>query len=368
MRVLLDATAGARPHLSGIGRYVHGIVTALAALPEAPPFDLGVRFTKWKGRSLLPRATGGRALKVRPLDDRLDWFLLRNVELFHGLDVRITRSKKPARLATLHDVFSIERDDLATESFRTRKIEHYKRLADEADAVICVSKATEDGFHAAFPRARARTTVVHHGISEAFTRADAQAIARVRARNRLNAPFLLFVGLLSTRKNLVALLDAFAEIAKRRADLDLVLAGKESHGFEEIAAAIERHPFKGRVKRVGFVPDAELPALYSAAELMVFPSLTEGFGLPVLEAFACGTPVVASNLPVFREIGGSELVVADAKDPGSLAAAIVKTWETPIDDARRARLAAHAAQFTWQAAGRKTLQVWIDALAHRGKS
>ncbi len=364
VRVVVDATAGARRDCSGIGRYVHGIVRALAARREAPPFELGVRLSKWRGRSFLPQGEG-RPLRARLVDDRLDWWLLRRVDLFHGLDVRITRSRRPVRVATLHDLFSFERNDLADAPFRAMKQAHYKRLADEADAIVCVSRATEERFLSAFPRVRGRTTVVHHGIAERFRRADAAAIGSVRRTYRLLRPFLLFVGLLSTRKNLLVLLDAFAELARRRDDVDLVLAGQESHGFAEIGDALARHPFAARVRKLGFVAEADLPALYSAAELFVLPSLSEGFGLPVLEAFACGTPVVASNLPVLHEIGAGELLYADSKDPSALAATLAGALDRPPDAERRARLAARAAPFTWSAAAERTLAVWQEALARR---
>ena len=372
-KFLIDATAGARAELSGVGRYVHELVRALTELRAsgaAPPFELGVRLAKWSGRHALPTTplakSGTDHLRIRRIDDRLDRFLLRDVALCHGLDARITPVRRIARVATLHDVFSLERDDLAEASFRQKKRRQYRQLADEADAVICISAATETGFLAEFPRARGRTHVIHHGIAPRFTRADDAAIAALRQRLRLDRPFLLFVGLLSTRKNLLALLDAYALLAKAGGrELDLVLAGKPSHGFEAIEAALARHPRRERIHLLGFVGDAELTALYSAAELFVFPSLSEGFGLPVLEAFACGTGVVASELPVLREIGGAELVTADSRDAAALASAIERALPACRDDGARARRRAHAAQFTWSATAAKTVAVWQTASERR---
>jgi glycosyltransferase involved in cell wall biosynthesis len=362
MKVVLDATAGARGDPSGVGRYVHELVRALAGSAEVPPFELGVRFSKWRGRGALPTTTGDRRVRVRVLDDRLDWLLLRGVDLFHGLDARITPSRKLARIATLHDLFSMERDDLARDDFRDMKRRRYRQLADEADAIVCVSQTTEERFLGAFPAARGRTYVIRHGVSARFERASAEVIAAVRRGRKLSGPFIAFVGLLSTRKNLLALLDAFADLGAKRENLTLVLAGAPSHGHDAIEAAIAKHPYRSRIRTLGFVPDGELPALYSAAELLVFPSLTEGFGLPVLEAYACGTPVVANNLPVLREVGGPELRVADAKDPHALASTIESALALPPDLERRERLVAHARSFSWDDAARKTVAVWIAAL------
>ena len=164
MKVVLDATAGARSDPSGVGRYVHELVAALASSSEAPPFELGVRFSKWRGRAALPVKSEQRRVRVRILDDRLDWLLLRGVDLYHGLDARITPSKKVARIATLHDLFSMERDDLANDGFREMKRRRYRQLADEADAIVCVSQTTEERFLAAFPAAKGRTYVIRHGV------------------------------------------------------------------------------------------------------------------------------------------------------------------------------------------------------------
>jgi glycosyltransferase involved in cell wall biosynthesis len=366
LRVVLDATAGARAEASGVGRYVHEIVRALGRRGDAPELCLGVRLSKWSGRRHLPPPRDGEPARLRWIDDRLDFLLLRGADLFHGLDGRVTTSRRLARAATLHDVFSVERDDLASDRFRDKKRGQYRLLADEADAVVCVSRATETAFLSAFPQARGRTHVVHHGVGAEFKPAGEAAVAAIRAKLGLHRHFLLFVGLLSTRKNLLVLLDAFAELARAHEELHLVLAGLPSHGFEEIAAAVECHPFRARVRRPGFVADADLPALYSAAECLVFPSLSEGFGLPVLEAFACGTPVVASDLPVLREVGGDELAVAPAGDAAALARAcgevLARAPAAGADDPARARRIARAGRFTWDAAAAATLQAWRAAL------
>jgi glycosyltransferase involved in cell wall biosynthesis len=360
--VVLDATAGARDELSGVGRYVHELVSALGRQLDAPHLELGVRFSKWSRRKRLP-APDGASRVLRVVDDRLDFLLLRDCDLYHGLDARITPWKGIPRTATLHDVFSLERDDLAREQFRAKKAGQYRRLADEADAIACVSRVTEAAFLSLFPQARDRTHVVHHGVGPEFRPASEAAVAALRAKYGLAKPYLLFVGLLSTRKNLIVLLAAFAELARARDDVELVLAGKESHGYEEIEGAIDRHPFKSRIRRLGFVPSADLPALYGAAACFVFPSLSEGFGLPILEAYACGTPAVASDLPVLREVGGDELEVAVASEPASFASACARMLEHGGDEAARTRRIRHSARFTWDEAAAATLDLWRLALA-----
>lgn len=364
--VLVDATAGARPERSGVGRYVHNLLAALAERPDLPRLALGVRSGKWRHRGHLPTGLFTPPLPVRRLLDWIDRFGMRSIDLVHGLDVRLPPNRRVTRIATLHDLFSLERDDLAPPSFREKRIAQYCALADSADRVICVSAATEAGFLRHFPAARGRTCVVHHGVEPRFRRADAAAIAELRARRHLPPRYLLFVGLLSTRKNLLYLLEAFRVLAERHPDLHLVLAGRPSFGFERIEEALARHPQRARIVLPGFVADDDLPALYSGAECFVFPSVLEGFGLPVLEAFACGTPVVASALPVLEEIGGGELTLVAGDAPEQFAAALEQQLAQPCDPLRRARLVAQAARFTWSAAAQATVAAWD--VAHRART
>ena len=364
-RILIDATAGARPDCSGIGRYVHELLRAIAAEPSAPDVEIGVRGSKWRDRGCLPLAAFGPPPTLRRLADWRDRFGLRGIDLVHGLDVRLPPNRRVACVATLHDLFSLERDDLADDRFRRKRAHQYQRLADDADRIVCVSAATEAAFLARFPQARGRTAVIHHGVDPRFVRPDAAELAAFRARHALPQRYLLFVGLLSTRKNLLMLLEAFRAVAAHDRDLALVLAGQQSHGFAPIAEAIERHPDRARIVRPGFVADAELPALYAAATCFAFPSLLEGFGLPILEAFACGTPVVASTLPVFAEIGGELLRTAPGDDPAAFAAALEAALAQRDDGALAARRITHARRFTWQRAMRSTIAVWQAALAER---
>jgi glycosyltransferase involved in cell wall biosynthesis len=207
--------------------------------------------------------------------------------------------------------------------------------------------------------------VVHHGVDPRFTRPDGAALRELRRRHQLPERYVLFVGLLSTRKNLLELLAAFTELSAKERDLALVLAGQESHGFDRIAAAIAAHPARDRIVRPGFVADGELPALYSGAAVFAFPSLLEGFGLPILEALRCGTPVVASDLPVFSEIGGGWIETVRRGDAAALAEALRRAATAGPDETLRERRAAHARRFTWTATAERTLAVWREALSAR---
>lgn len=360
MRVLLDATAAARPRRSGIGRYLVELIAALNALPEPPEIRLGLRLSKRRGRRHLPPQRS----RVRWLDDRLDRLLLRGYDVFHGPDARLTTARGMPRVATLHDLFSDQRDDLASPRFREKKLAQYQRLAEQADRILCVSAATREAFTTRFPAAAERCEVVHHGVAPMFRPPGADAVQAVRARLGLLRPFVLFVGLLSTRKNLGLLQRAFDAWSVHDPDLELVLVGEPSHGHAEIAKVRQSLRAAARIRELPFVEDNELPALYGAAEAFVFPSLAEGFGLPVLEALACGTPVLASDLPVLREVGGPHVRYAPPDSVDAWVAGLADLRRSGPDRGDAGDGTGWARRFTWEDCAARTRAAYQRAREH----
>jgi glycosyltransferase involved in cell wall biosynthesis len=191
-------------------------------------------------------------------------------------------------------------------------------------------------------------------------------IARVRARYRLHRPYVLSVGTLEPRKNLPLLLQAFdrllGRVGTRSAELDLVTVGGRGWRDRELLAELHRRLPGGRVHAVGYVPEADLVALYGGAEVLAYPSHFEGFGLPSLEAMACGTPVVASDVSALREVSGGAAFLVPVGDAEALAAQIAALVEDPrARAAASARGLARAAEFRWE---RTAERLWTFARAH----
>ena len=208
-------------------------------------------------------------------------------------------------------------------------------------------------------------TVVYGGVDPGFCPILPVARAALRQKYALPERFILSVGTIEPRKNLTALLDAYHTLRQSDPDLGLVIAGRRgwrSAGFFERLQALG---LEATVRLLGPVPDADLPALYSAAEVFAYPSLYEGFGLPPLEAMACGTPVVVSNTSSLPEVVGKAGLLVEPHDIAGLAAAIEAAL---TDTARQADLCARglmqARCFTWEAAARATLQVYQDVLSY----
>jgi glycosyltransferase involved in cell wall biosynthesis len=229
--------------------------------------------------------------------------------------------------------------------------------------VIAVSEFTRADVIDQYRLDPAKVVAIPNGVNSMF-RPMEDAEARVRERFGIDRPFVLCVGALQARKNVPLAIEAYARLMGRGTDCELVVAGGDRGGRIDVLDAILRTRLTGRVHLVGHVEDEELPALYSAARVLVFPSLYEGFGLPALEAMASGTPVVASNTTGLAEAVGDAGLTVDPTSAEELADALGRVLN---DTALRERLIAagheRAAHFTWARAAGATADVYRDVLA-----
>jgi len=248
---------------------------------------------------------------------------------------------------------------------------HWSTLfsARTARRIIAVSAATADDLARRYHVPRSKIRVVLHGVDPVFRRiTDPAVIAEARVRHGLGAgPYLLFVGTLQPRKNLSMLIDAFARLLDAWDAADgppprLALGGKKGWLYDTLFAQVERLDLIGRVRFLGYVPDADLPPLMSGATAVVLPSLFEGFGLPALEALACGAPLLAADATSLPEVTGDAALLLDPRNPAAWAAAMRRVLRDPdlrADLARRGP--ERAAQFTWARTAAQTLAVLEEA-------
>lgn len=243
-----------------------------------------------------------------------------------------------------------------------------------ATRVIAVSKATKQDIIKRYRKSSKGIHVVHEGVDHMLFRpVSRRQYELVLMRYGIFHPYFLFVGTIQPRKNLVRLIEAYSMLLKRPgplrlaaseaspAGMSLVLAGKPGWLNEDIYAAPRKLGVEQHVQFLGHVEPTELPALYSGAVALVFPSLFEGFGLPILEAFACGCPVITSNVSSMPEVAGDAALLVDPTSPEE----IVQAMERVLDRKERERLVragkARAQEFTWQRASRETLAVLEEA-------
>jgi glycosyltransferase involved in cell wall biosynthesis len=239
--------------------------------------------------------------------------------------------------------------------------------ARRATRIITPSEFTRRDIESRYGIASHRIIVTPYGVRENFRPLTEAEVRSVLGRYGLEPGFVFSLGRLNRRKNLGALLRAYAELrAQGRADLSLVIGGKVDHGADDILRGVRDSRRSSFVHWVGLIPDADLPAFYAGATCFVYPSLFEGFGLPLLEAMACGCPVVSSDRTSCPEVVGTAGLLVDPEDVMAIATAIARILD---DDALQADLRdrglARSRLFTWGESARRTLGVLQDAAGGR---
>ncbi|GAB4546505.1 MAG: glycosyltransferase family 1 protein [Anaerolineae bacterium] len=234
-----------------------------------------------------------------------------------------------------------------------------RRHAHLAARVIADSQATRADLIRHYHADPERVVVVYPGRDEALGRQDdPEAIAAVKARYNISGRYLLFLGTLQPRKNLVRLVEAFARLAPVWDDLQLALAGKRGWLYEDLFVRVKSLGLERRVVFTGYVADQDKAALISGALALVYPSLYEGFGLPLLEAMACGTPVLTSNVSSLPEVAGDAALLVDPLDTDAIAAGMVRLMtDVDLREALIQRGRAQVCKFSWAGAAREILRV-----------
>jgi glycosyltransferase involved in cell wall biosynthesis len=240
-------------------------------------------------------------------------------------------------------------------------------VARRARAIITVSNSARDDIVRLLRVPREKVHVITGAVSSDFRPVnDAARIEAVRARYGLQQPFILYVGTIEPRKNITRLVQAFARLKKAGLPHKLAIVGQPGWHCAPIFAEVERLGLRNEVIFTGYVAFEDLPVLYSAAESMAFPSLYEGFGLPVIEAMACGAPVVTSRSSSLMEVAGDAGLLVDPRSVGELATALRRLHEEPdLREELSRRGLARAAEFTWERSARATLDLYDEVARGR---
>ena len=261
---------------------------------------------------------------------------------------------------TVHDLAHERFPDLMTNE-RLRYTQHViKNAVQYSRKIIAVSQATADDLNQYYSIEKDRIHVVHHGVSEAFRPInDAEILQRIRSRYRIPERYFLFVGTLERRKNIPHLIRSYAKwISGKSKPQALVISGRPDNDYAEICQTIRDLQIEEHVHLLSYTVDTDLPLLYAGADAFVYPSIYEGFGLPVLEAMACGTPVICANTGSLPEIAAGHAMLIDPCNEDSLIEAFRKTADGINKDAiSRSKRIRHARNFTWERSARQTMSV-----------
>ena len=371
MRIGIDGRYIA-DHFPGIGRYTYNLA---AKLPELAPdtdfvlfhnprllntrYDLG-RLALNPNLRLLPVDVPTRSLKeqyqLRSLARALSldllhapyyvmpyWLHCPSVVTMYDLIPMIYPQHLPHRWTAW--IFR------ATASLATRRAKH----------IIAISESTRKDLVHFFGASEDRITVTHLAADERFRPLDCQQRENTIRTYGLPERYILYLGINKPHKNLIFLLEVLHEL---RTETKLVLAGKEDPRYPQVRDEVRRLRLDDRVVFLGDIPENDLPLIYSGAEVFLFPSLYEGFGLPVLEAMACGTPVVCSNCSSLPELVGDAAVTLDPQDRDGWLTALTEVLENEeLHGELKAKGLARAARFSWQKAAHETMAVYRSVLA-----
>jgi glycosyltransferase involved in cell wall biosynthesis len=366
MRIAVDARA-LLGQSTGIGTYTRGISRALAAraetlvglftprrLVDPPAVNGSVSFhadrhrfgTVWVQTTLPARAAAWQA-----------------DVLLAALTIGPARGDVPL-VSVVHDLTALTHPEWHAARTLVGFLPLWEKTVERAARFLCVSEATARELSTRYPEARARVAVARNGVEEEFKPlVDPAAAERTRRRFSGGRPYILYLGTLEPRKDVESLVAACERLwARRRARPDLVLAGGAGWKASPLHRRIARSAFRDKIHLAGYAAQPQALELYRAAELFVYPSLAEGFGLPVAEAMACGTPVVASDIEALREVAGDAALFAAPRDACGFAREIERLLEE--EDAREALREAglrRAALFTWKEAAERTAAALSDA-------
>lgn len=368
---------------TGVGQYVFALLRAMLATPDSP------RFTAFVLKNDLPlfREFDGALELVsvpesfrRPVANIL-WHqtLLPRLARARRLDVlhvpsyrRLLHSQPCATVATIHDLapFHVTGKYDPLRMFYGRVV--VKRLAQRQHSIIAISRNTARDIFRFFDVPRDRVRVIHNGLDHKRFQPppDTAAHEAARAHWKSRSPFFLYVSRLEhPGKNHVRLIAAFNHFKRATGSpWQLVFAGKDWPGAEAIHEAIRQSPYAGDIRSLGFVSDAELPSLYHAADTCVYPSLYEGFGMPPVEAMACGCPVLCSDRGALGEVVGDAALIVDPDDTDDLSRKLrAMAFDRDLRERLRERGLRQAQRFDWNEAAAATLDVYRrTALLHAG--
>jgi glycosyltransferase involved in cell wall biosynthesis len=290
-----------------------------------------------------------------------------NIELFHGTNYDVPLGWPCATVLTIHDLSQL----LHPETHGKRSIRRARRrlplMARAADAIITPTESVRREVCENLGIRGEKVLAIPEAARACFRPLAFVETADVRRRLGVGEDFLLAVGTLEPRKNLSLLVDAFEQITRERLrpNTQLVIAGGRGWLSGALLTAIEKSPARDRILLTDYLHDEDLRSLYASCRAFIYPSIYEGFGLPPLEAMACGAPVIASRIPALTEIAGNAALFFDPKSVDELTQRILELLDQERgENVRRAITAAgqqRVAEFSWERTAYQTLQVYIEA-------
>ncbi|MGC9336018.1 MAG: glycosyltransferase family 4 protein [Anaerolineae bacterium] len=376
MRIYIDVSAAVHAK-AGIGRYAESLARALIArdperfalfynriqgtqppegLEGVPARTVRAGYKPWRMAVWLGHAIGMGFNRLVP-----------DAALFHATEHLLPPLRGVPTVLTVHDmIFRLfpEHQKPLNYWYLNRAMPVYCR---RAGAIITVSEASKRDIVAEYGLDPERVKVIYEAASPEFRPALAEAVEDARRHYGLPERYLLHVGTIEPRKNLTRLVEALERLHDEGLQIPLVVLSAKGWLYDDFFSRLETLRVRDAVHFTGYIPGADLPLLYNGSTALVMPSVYEGFGLPVLEAMACGTPVVSSNTSSLPEIGGQAALYFDPYDVEAIAAAIRAAWtDQDLRASLREEGLVQAGRFSWERAARETQAVYEEVLGSSG--
>jgi len=350
----IDIKAATSFQRSGIGNYVFNLVENLNAIDNQNQYYL----LNPKGNSKNPFHLN-KNFSIRNRYSLLNF--INRFDLVHGPDFKIPLANAKIKIVNIHDLASFVNSGFMSNDFAELTKKKVLRSIHKADRILTISNAIKDQLESEFPESKGKITNIYLGVDKNIQNIS-DIEKRESTRNKYNLPesFILFVGNLETRKNILTLLKAFSKLIQEQGfNHQLVLVGKPGFGFELIKKYIDENSLHKKVILIGWVDEGDLYIIYSLADLFVFPSFYEGFGLPIIEAMKCKLPVLLSDIVTNKEIAQDAANYFNTSDENDLAEQMLKLLN---DSLRKEELIkkgyTRSLFFDWQKTATETLSVY----------
>jgi len=359
--------------LTGIGHYTLELARHLALASEAEEIEIvSPRAFLSSLNSRQEQSSNLRFVRSRVSPLTRHWWSIglpryirsNSIDLFHGTNFEVPLRKVCPTVLTIHDLSML----LHPETHEARRVRRARRrlplMARAATMIVTPTESVRQEVHEHLQIPRDRIAAVPEAARSCFRRLEAKQAVQTRYRLGIQEEFLLFVGTVEPRKNLNTLVRAFVEVLRvRERPLQLVIAGREGWLVDGLFIDLKRSPAVRNILFTGYLDDEDLCALYSSCAVFVYPTLYEGFGLPPLEAMACGAPVIASRIPSIEEVVGPAARLVSPESVAELTEAILELLSS---EGTREKLSAAgtrcAAEFSWTRTARLTRVVYAKAM------
>jgi glycosyltransferase involved in cell wall biosynthesis len=388
MHVGVEATTLRSQQLGGVWRYTEGLIRALGRLASPHRYSLLFlnAFKPW-ARVPTPHLSAGamRLVEVTSTSNFLFTFLmpmlplgglgltvesfLGSLDVFHSVNAALLPQRRGRRVVTVQDLTCLRFPHYHPWARRMLFRMALRQAVRQADAIIVPSSATRRDLTTRFGGAAPKVRVIPLAHGEQFVPLEPEETARITGRYGLSwHDYLLFVGNVEPRKNLLAVIEAYNRLRSRaRSAPPLAIVGGEGWKNQAIHRAAAVSPVASDIRFLGRVDDDELPALMNGALAFLYPSIYEGFGLPPLEAMACGTPVITSNRSSLPEVVADAALLVDPDDRSELAEAMARIVdEQSLREELRDRGLKQAQRFSWDETARLTLRVYEEEIGQIG--